>query len=153
MRKNLVWPAAAILGLLVSCAGISSTPGASGSANVPDETGVLVIIESLDSSKCEISFDRLEWISATDTERIHELGLDPEADFPNDYYIYNETEEVETLPLSKDAKLSVLDPENPASTKEISAEALSKNLGSHPGLYRITVESGAVTKVEAQYVP
>lgn len=153
MRNHLIWPIAAILSLLVSCAGISPTPGATGNTGVPDETDVLVIIESLDSSKSEIAFDRLEWISIADTERIRELGLDAESDFPNDYYIYNETEEDETLPLSKAASLSVLDPEEPTRTKEISAEAFSNNLENYPGLYRITIESGAVTSVIAQYVP
>src|SRR6516225_282321 len=57
----------------------------------------------------KIYLDRVEIITAEDTDRIKELGLSKQADMPSGYYIYNPVKEKEEYELTNETTYSFVD--------------------------------------------
>ena len=72
---------------------------------VPDkEIGsekLLSFIKNYDGKTRMLTFDEIEWVKQEDTERVNALGLDADLDFPDGYYIHNES----IFPLTTGANL------------------------------------------------
>lgn len=52
---------------------------------------LLCFIKIYDQITRVLTFDEIEWVLQTDTKRVNELGLDADLDFPDGYYIFNES--------------------------------------------------------------
>lgn len=98
-----------------------------------------------------LAFDDLEWITLEDTERIEELGLD--GDFPNGFYLHNEVERVERLPVSEEATVWLLNWEDLANPVKTDVQALSDFLDQRNSLFRLTTENGVIVDVFEVYTP
>lgn len=98
-----------------------------------------------------LAFDDLEWITLEDTERIEELGLD--GDFPNGFYLHNEVEKVERLPVAEQATVWLLNWEDLANPVKTDVQALSEFLDQRNSLFRLTTENGIIVDVFEVYTP
>jgi len=113
----------------------------------------LVYLAALDLATMQVTVDELEWINPEDSERITQLGLDPEYDFPNGYYIHNEEERWLDLPLAADADLEIIHWGLQVEPIAVSPEELQLRLQESPLLMNMTVSAGIVTELKEQYVP
>lgn len=113
------------------------------------------------TSKGTFDFDGIEWITLTDTDRIAQLGLNPDGDMPDGFYLYNAFTEKFPLEYNEDTAFYVLDPsgESGVGQRRVSAsefadywsDAASEGRG--PLLCRVEEELGIVKTVAEQYLP
>ena len=112
-----------------------------------------VQVADLDLETMQVRVDELEWVLVDDLERIAELGLDPEMDMPNDFYIHNEAEVWLELPLAANAELAVIDWGEQIQPVEVTPAELKARLEEYPVLFNMTVADDTVIKLTEQYVP
>ncbi len=98
-----------------------------------------------------LAFDDLEWITSEDTERIEELGL--AGDFPNDFYLHNEVELVEWLPVAEQATVWLLDWDDLANPVNTDVQGLADFLEERGSLFRLTTENDVIVDVFEVYTP
>lgn len=114
-------------------------------------------IKSFDQKTGTVTFDPVEWITSDDKARIKELKLD--GDFPDGYHIYNPSTKTESMKLSGNAKISLIqwNAENVAeSYVHTDAAGLGKRLKESDALgypYEYTISDGKIVSLREQYVP
>ena len=156
MKKKLLCCLSAVL--LFSVSGCGKTEE---QASAPPEEKTCYIL-SVDPEARTAVVDEMEVLSLEDTERLEELGLDPDKDLPSGFFLYNEEETPETVEFSEDALFTYLDQEKdfaPADTDLASFAELCATTGetctgvmqSVP--HTLTFENGVVVKVTEQYIP
>ena len=74
---------------------------------IPEDDRVCAYIRKIDGNK--ITLDTVEFINCTDYERISELNLSEDSDFPNGFYIYNPDESTAEYELSEDTLYTFID--------------------------------------------
>ena len=80
----------------------------SGSEDITAEnSSVCAYIRKIDGNK--VTLDLAEFIQCTDSERIDELNLSEDSDFPNGYYIYNPDETTAEYILTDDTLYTFID--------------------------------------------
>lgn len=112
-----------------------------------------------DADEENILFDRVEWI--TDKARAREVGVYDSTFDAAGFYVYNEEVLMETLPVSADCKVTILDWEGNYVPEEVSISRLKSVLQEREEKYnatelipyQITVRGGTVTVIEEHYVP
>lgn len=122
-------------------------------------------VGSVDADGRTIAFDRAEFLTGEDAnEAAAAEGL--ETPVPNDYFIVNDEEELSTLGLSPDVELVLLDWSRCCDETFVGElEAFGAAFEDPPFVqgdliyqgptspYWVTVEGGAVTRIEEQYLP
>jgi hypothetical protein len=111
---------------------------------------ILVYIKSFDEGTRSLTFDEVEWISHLDTERIKELGLDPESDFPSGFQVYNESEQTASLKLADDIQIEVLNGTNPI---QIDAQELTSYIPKEGAPFYLTIQNNKISKISEKYTP
>ena len=110
----------------------------------------LAYIEGFDGA--QLAFDEVEWINIP-SERAQELGV---MDQGSGFYIYNESEKVERLPVADACVYTVLNwSENfvPMTVSASEFRALLEERGDSRTPYHLTVEEDQIIAVQEQYVP
>lgn len=80
----------------------------SGSEDITaEDSSVCAYIRKIDGNK--VTLDLAEFIQCTDSERIDELNLSEDSDFPNGYYIYNPDETTAEYILTDDTLYTFID--------------------------------------------
>ncbi len=119
---------------------------------LPDGTYEVYLVD-LDLTSSLLTVDEMEFVSIFETERIAELGLDPQADFPSGFYLYNETEAYVVMPLEADPHIEVmLWGEEPGAAWLTPAE-LKERMAEYTAPYSILVQNGEVIEIFEMYVP
>lgn len=119
--------------------------------------GYIRIPES--GAKGALAIDPVEWITSEDTERIAQLGLNPDDDMPGGFYIYNPTVEAQALSAGEDTLFRIIgsDGVNPVFVGWDGFAAFVDRYRSQTGrdpLCRIQEgENGALILVSEQYLP
>ena len=80
---------------------LSAKPGTSSPLDRQTVLGLAIQLEG-----DTLSFDPAEWITISDTERIQELGIDPQ-EMPNGYYIENPEADRLQVPLAQDTEYCI----------------------------------------------
>ena len=141
----------AVSSAATSAAGVSTAESA--------DTRQMAYVKSFDTGSGALVIDPIEWITKEDTERIKELGLKFDYgfdDFPDGHYIYNPSQETETLKLTKDARLFMIKrgSSGPEGNEQVSLEQFAQRIkqeDSYP--YQLTLENGEVSELQERYVP
>lgn len=110
-------------------------------------------IDSIDKEKHTAVVDKIMIIYESDTEDIKKLGLDSQLDFPNGFYLYNETDEKEEVKISDDAEFIYLDWEN--DLKEVKTDFddfIENHYSTAPIPYYIEMKDGYVISVIEKYI-
>ena len=113
------------------------------------------------TAKGAFDFDGIEWITLADTDRIAQLGLDPDDDMPGGFYLYNAFTEKFPLEYNEDTVFYVLDYESESGVgqRRVSVSEFAeywvdaKASGRGPLLVRVEEELGIVKTVTEQYLP
>lgn len=116
---------------------------------------IFAYIKAFDNDNMSLTYDEAEMITRDQTDRIAELGLDADEDFPNDFYIYKGSDETVTLPVAKDVEISLVNWEGTSGIKMVSAdlEAFSNRLKEYYVPYHITIQDKSIVKITEQYLP
>ena len=96
-----VVPAGMLLALVALA--LSAKPGTSSPLDGQTVLGLAIQLEG-----DTLSFDPAEWVTISDTERIQELGIDPQ-EMPNGYYIENPEADRLHVPLAQDTEYCFFD--------------------------------------------
>jgi len=116
---------------------------------------VFAYIKTFDRDNMTLTYDEAEMITRDQTDRIAELGLNADEDFPNDFYIYNGSTKTVTLFLSKDAEISLVNWKGAGGIEMEDADLddFSKRINEYSVPYHLTVQDKAVVKIVEQYLP
>jgi len=106
----------------------------------------------------EFTFDPIEWIDSTQSERIEELNLNPDEDMPGGFYIYNPKVESNPMQFTNRTKYSIMDPDTGNTQKTVDRTEFLNYLTQLPDFGKTTpfwiIETdGDVEFVKEQYVP
>lgn len=112
---------------------------------------VMAYIEKLDAF---VSFDVVEWVTVPG-ERADELGI-TEEDAPSGFYVYNETERYEDLPVADTCSCKYLDWTANYEQIEVTSKEMIRILEERKGTkipYRFVIANDQVVEIAEQYVP
>lgn len=126
----------------------------------PDETQksanslkLLSYIEAYDVKTGMLTFDEIEWVTHEDTERVTQLGLDADLDFPNGFYVYNEDGQTENLRILEDVKLYIVDWDDLSKPSLTDVNGLTERMAEYQAPYHLTIEDGVIVEISEQYRP
>lgn len=104
-----------------------------------------------------IELDEVEWISADDTAKLEEVGLDPEEGQTRGYFLYNEEEGVlDSYELKEDTVYNILDVNNLTVEIDVNKDGFLKWLDelTYDPLIRLYLdEDGKIDTVKEVYMP
>ena len=116
------------------------------------EESFLVLISELDTEELILKADKIEWIDMSNTERINELGLD-EDDFPNGFYIHNDSSDIESFKISENPSISIVNWENLETPEHTNLEGLYERISSYEAPYHIRLINEEIVEIIEQYTP
>jgi len=127
----------------------------------PNYTLTGYITSFRDTAKGTFDFDGIEWITLADTDRIAQLGLNPDDDMPGGFYLYNAFEDTFPLEYNEDTVFYVLDYEGESGVgqRQVSVSEFFEYWsdavrdGRGPLLCRVEEEMGILKTVAEQYLP
>ena len=106
----------------------------------------------------QFTMDPIEWIDMSNAQRIEELNLNVEDDFPSGFYIYNPTKEAIPLRLTDQTKYIIIDPKNGNTSITVDRDGFLNHLNQSPSFaettpFWISETDGNVKFIKEQYVP
>lgn len=122
-----------------------------GGSESPEE-GLTVLVYINDYDGQTLAFDEVEWIEFPG-ERAEELEL---SDPGSGFLVYNETENIEELPVAPSCIYTVLDWTNNYEAVKITSEELASLLDERENTsvpYALTVQENEITSVTEWYIP
>ena len=116
------------------------------------EESFLVLISELDTEELILKADKIEWIDMSNTERIHELGLD-EDDFPNGFYIHNDSADIESFKISENPSIRIVNWNNLETPEQTNLEGLYERISNYEAPYHIRLINDEIVEIIEQYTP
>lgn len=130
-----------IMGLFVAC------------GNEEKKENIKAFVKEYDTVNNTLKIDKIEWITQNDAERIEELKLDANLDFPNGFYIYNPDETTKFYPVNSETLFFVNNLEDAAVPLYVEKNEFNSYLEKSFGLFNIEIINGEIKEVAEQYVP
>ena len=124
-----------------------------GTKKLADSEKLLSFIEAYDEKTGMLTFDEIEWVMQTDTERVSDLGLDVDLDFPNGFYIYNENDQTNSLKTAENVKVYLVNWNDLANHTVTDVNGLTGRMAEYQAPYYLTIKDGVIVKILEQYVP
>ncbi len=100
-----------------------------------------------------LNFDEIEWVLNTDAARIGELGLDADLDFPNDYYIYNQSEQGQEMKVAHRVKVYLVNWNDLATPTLTDINGLIRRMAEYSAPYHLKFRDGVIYEIREQYQP
>lgn len=100
-------------------------------------------------------FDKVEFITLEDEERVAELGLDIDYDMPSGFYIYDPESYPAAFDVLDDTEYLLLDLNDSFKYKSVTKKEFieyNEGLGNR-GFFRINTRDGYVIRIEERYLP
>ena len=132
---------------------IRISPDGTKSIDNNNQVQLLSFIEAYDEKTRKLTFDEIEWVKQTDTKRINELGLNAEIDFPNGYYIYNESDQQNSLVVAGDVKVYIVNWNDLVNPSLTDVNGLIKRMAEYQAPYHLTIQDGVIVEILEQYRP
>lgn len=98
----------------------------------------------------------VEWLTYDDGERLEELGVNPDEDMPNGFYIHQTHEYPLYFQATEDTRYNIIDWGEEISHKPVTAEEFEGHLKLYSGFtppFHIVTKDGYVQEITEQYVP
>ena len=81
------------------------------------------------------------------------MGLNADLDFPNGYYIYNESAQENSLKVSDDVKVYLVNWSDLANPLLTDATGLTRRMSEYEAPYYLTIKDGVIVEILEQYRP
>lgn len=114
---------------------------------------VLSFIKAYEGQTRMLTFDEIEWVMQEDTKRIDELGLDANSDFPNGFYIYNKSDQTNSLKIAENAKVYLVNWHDLSNHTLTDVNGLAERMAEYQAPYHLTIEDGVIAEILEQYTP
>ncbi|WP_313893554.1 hypothetical protein [Psychrobacillus sp.] len=114
---------------------------------------LLAYLKDYDEIAGKLTFDEIEWVDHQDIERVKELGLDLESDLPSGFLIYNESEQTESLIVSKTVEIDIVNGSNLQEPLSIAIDEFSKIIDRYKVPFYLTIKDDEVVKISEKYTP
>ncbi len=114
---------------------------------------LLSYIKEYDEKTKTLIYDEIEWVCHTNTSRVLELGLDINQDFPNGFYIYNESEDFISIKVSPQVKVFLVNWEDLEKPLLTDMEGFLKRTEEYEAPYRLSIKDGIIIEIVEQYIP
>jgi hypothetical protein len=124
-----------------------------GTKSIDDTYQLLCFIKNYDQKTGVLTFDEIEWVLQQDASRVKELGLDADQDFPNGFYIYNESEQESTLKVADNVKVYIVNWYDLANPSLTDINGLNKRMAEYEAPYHLTIKDGVIVEILEQYRP
>ncbi|GEM_PF-1361613 len=118
-----------------------------------ENASYLSFIKDFNRDTRMLTFDKIEWVTQKDTKRVSELGLDANLDFPNGYYIYNESQEYDRLKVAGEVTVWLVDWNDLAQPSLTDMDGLLARMAEYPAPYHLKVGNGEIIEIIEQYRP
>ena len=134
----------------------AGTSSMSKNKDTDSEKTILAYISEFDADSRSIMFDEVEWVTVP-SKRAAELGVEDQH-LDSGFYVYNEKNDVEKLPLAQSCKCTVLDWYSSYAPEEVTADEFFGILEERKDLegnipYVLTIRDQVVIEIEEHYVP
>lgn len=126
---------------------------ADGTKTLDDTTILMCFIKNYNAPTSMLTYDEIEWLMPTDTKRVNELGLNAELDFPDGYYIYNESEQKNSIKVADDVKAYILKWSDLAEPSLTDMQGLIKRMTEHQSPYNLTIRDEVIVEISEVYIP
>ncbi len=113
----------------------------------------LSFIKHFDRNTRILTFDKIEWVTQEDAKRVSELGLDANLDFPNGYYIYNESQDYARLKVAGDVTVRLVDWNDLSQPSLTDMDGLLARMAEYPAPYHLKVTGDEIVEIIEQYRP
>lgn len=110
-------------------------------------------ITNYDEKTRILTFDEIEWILQSDTNRINELGLDADLDFPDGYYIYNQSEQKNSMKVAYQVRIYIVNCNDLANPISTDINGLLRRMAEYQAPYHLKIHDGVITEIQEQYRP
>jgi hypothetical protein len=110
-------------------------------------------ITNYDEKTRILTFDEIEWVLQSDTNRINELGLDADLDFPDGYYIYNQSEQENSMKVAYQARIYIVNWNDLANPLLTDINGLLRRMAEYQAPYHLKIHDGVITEIQEQYRP
>mgnify|MGYP000905327030 FL=1 len=124
-----------------------------GRKSIDNTYKLLSFIKNYDEKTRVLTFDEIEWVLQQDTKRVGELGLNADLDFPNGYYIHNESEQENSLNVADDVKVHIVNWSDLATPSITDVNGLAKRMAEYEAPYHLTIKDGVIVEILEQYRP
>jgi hypothetical protein len=124
-----------------------------GTKSIDDTYQLLCFIKNYDQKTDVLTFDEIEWVLQEDAKRVQELGLDADQDFPNGFYIYNESEEEKSLKVANNVKVYIANWYDLANPLLTDVTGLTKRMAEYEAPYHLTIKDGVIVEILEQFRP
>jgi hypothetical protein len=117
---------------------------------------LLSFIKAYDEKTRMLTFDEIEWVIQEDTKRVKALGLDADLDFPNGYYIYNESDQQTSLKVAEDVKVYLVNWHDLANPSLTDVNGLAERIAEYSDrdpLCHLTLKDDVIIEILEQYRP
>ena len=121
--------------------------------DLENEGYFLVFIKDFDRNTRLLTFDKIEWVTQDDAKRVSQLGLDANLDFPNGYYIYNESQQFDRLQVAGDVTVRLVDWNDLAQPSLTDLDGLLARMAEYPAPYHLRVADDEIVEIIEQYRP
>ncbi len=110
-------------------------------------------LQDYDPQTRVLTFDEIEWVVNTDAVRISQLGLDADLDFPNGYYIYNQSEQKVSMKAAHQVKVYLVNWNDLATPTSTDITGLTRRMAEYPAPYHMKFQDGVIYEIREQYRP
>ncbi|KGP75935.1 hypothetical protein JT05_07780 [Desulfosporosinus sp. Tol-M] len=117
---------------------------------------LLSFIKAYDEKTRMLTIDEVEWVIQGDTKRVKALGLDADLDFPNGYYIYNESDQQTSLKVAEDVQVDLVNWHDLANPSLTNVNGLAERMAEYPDrdpLCHLALKDGVIVGILEQYRP
>ena len=156
-RKPAAWILTLLTaGVLILCLVFLFSPRSSPLPR-PKTAGTWLFCLGQTPASSSLSLDKAQWITDTDTQEMEKAGISLE-DMPGGFYLHNPETQWENVSVSPQVTCIYLDPEGNFESRECEdfsqfAQLFESQDYFQASPYWITVQQGAVTRIQQQYVP
>ena len=110
-------------------------------------------ILAYDEDNAILTYDLIEWINPTDSDRIEALDLDIEYDFPNGFYLYNEDESTTSMSVADTVEIYLVNIEDSFDPIITDMNGLLERQTEYKAPYQLKIFNDEIYIIEEQFIP
>lgn len=142
----------AMVGGLIACTADIGNNSVGGS----DSEKQIGYIHNFNTTNNSFEFDEIEWVTLDDTDRIKELNLNSDNDFPNGFYINNPTSDTKSYTVTDETEYQIIDWNNNGETSTVDLNGFATHINEYTDYsppFWIIIDNNKVISIVEQYIP
>lgn len=145
----------ALAGGLIACTADTGNNSVDGSDKNYSEKQI-GYIHNFNTTNNSFEFDEIEWVTLDDTDRIKELNLNLDNDFPNGFYINNPTSDTKSYTVTDETEYQIIDWNNNGEASTVDLNSFVTHINEYTDYsppFWIVIDNNKVISIVEQYIP